>query len=274
MKKFWVLLVGLFLLMGCSDKQDPKIKEEALQLYVQKTNDLASLDKYSMVFDGAIKIPESNLNETEMSANVRMDGIFNNKSNEGMISIAITEQSASLNESITMYFDKQYTYVNLDDQWYKEAFDSETQAVMDEALAEQGKMSLAEAEELFDSFKDTKYEVRTQDGLDGYQITSKMDLDGLMKIMATYNGDTSLTQFKGIKDTVDSLNIEYIIFIPKEEGKYPVMSLTMDFEIMKSKMIMGPFSIKLNESKQDVNIPKEAKKATESTVEASIPSLS
>ena len=271
MKKYLILLLSLFLVIGCGQKQDPAVKKAALEAYVEKSNALAQTNGQTFKLEGNVVAPKSGLNNQEVNVNMKMNGLINMKGNFLMkFEMAVNDEtnSTGANEKMAMYLDRNYMYINAENQWVKESLPAESKALFDEATtAKVQLLTVADAEKMFDSFKDVKYTEEKSSGVAGYQITCRSDLAGLIKMIqnsANIKEAKDLEAEMGqLKDVMKSFDVEYQTFIPKDKDHNLKILVTIKMNVMSTDVNVGPLTIEIAPSNEKVVIPNAAKNAPE-----------
>ena len=260
MKKILTLIFGVFLLFGCSG-QNEEIKNNAIEAYVNSINKLGGSERYEVKLAGEISAPESLFSE-EMKGNISLDGIIDVEGKLFKFDMKVND--GETDETFSMYMDDKYIYMNIDDTWIKEPLDAETKDALEtEEAKDSGELTIEAAREMFDSFKEVEYSQATQDGEEGYLINAKLDLNSIFKLA---NQDEDMTaevekQLEQAKALLDKMDVIYEVFIPNNAELYATHTITLNLEVLKSPINIGPIKVDIKPTEEEVKIPAAAKKA-------------
>ncbi|MEG0569872.1 MAG: hypothetical protein RR543_05780 [Erysipelotrichales bacterium] len=259
-KKILGLFILVLLVVGCGSNNN-KVKNEAIEAYVNKVNNV-SKENINIELNTNLKIPKSALMQEEVDAGLKGGGIIDVKKNSLMFEIKLNDNKSKEKMDMKMYADKTYMYMFAEGQWFKSKLDAETKAALkfDEIAKE--KTTVEDAKKAFGEDEDTKYEDTKVDGKDAYTITSKIGLEALTKTLKNEKSKESEEAAQAL-DMFKDMNLESQIVIFKDEKLPLKMNLKVSFDIMGVKVNIDPLTIDVNNTKNGVEIPAAAKKAPE-----------
>ena len=266
MKKFLTLVLGVFLLIGCSGNESVS-KEEVMKAYVASSNKLAESNVFEIKMDGSLDVPKSSLIPEEMKATLTASGLVDVKTPLMSLEMNIKDEKGTMNEDMKMYLDQNYMYMFAENAWTKQALDSSMKESIIASNSEAKALTVEDAQAQFDEFKDVKYSKATKDGVAGYTIKAKMDLEQLMNLVnkeSDKNADLK-AQLEQVKGLMQKMDLSYEVFVPEDVNEAMVHSITMNMEIMSAPINIGPLNITIQPSNEKITIPEEAKKAKESS---------
>lgn len=264
MRKILSIVLAAFLFIGCAQQNNDEHKSKAIEAYVTHSNKLVNQDNFAISLSGKIEAPASVMNKEAVSASLDMNGVINIKDMLIKLDMKVSDDSKK-NEDVSMklYMDSQYMYITDGKNWSKQAVDAAVQkSIKESTKAKAEKLSVEDAEKFFNALKDTKYVEETKDGVAGYRIEGKMDLAQMLKTLNEAEGEAAAKeQIEQVKTIFNKFDLTYSVFVPKDQAKDMIHSITLGAEVLKTKINAGPFNIVVKPSKEKVVIPKEAKKA-------------
>lgn len=260
MKKLFIILLSMFVLVGCNQNNSGN-NQEAIQTYVEATNRLNSKDMISLKIEGVINIPKSALIEEAIDNNLKANIIVDTKNNLMKANFNVQSQTNDLNQEMLMYMDQKYVYLKMGNQWMKESIVEED--VMPDGFSFKNKdITYDEALEFFNKFKEIAYTKESKNGIEGYTISGKVDIMSLLKEYLNQEANQEQQeQFKEYSKLLETLDLTFSTFVSLDKNSLPTYELAMSTEVLGNKVNIGPLNIKVEEAKEKIVIPQEAKKA-------------
>lgn len=264
MKKILSIVLTVFLLIGCGQANNDGAKNKAIEAYVKHANKLVGEKTLDVKVKGQLEIPKSVVNTEEVKADIDMSGTFNMDASLFMMDFKMNDLSNSSEQmSFKIYSDTKYMYMSDGKRWLKQPLDSETQASFKEFKKEKiEKVTVEDASEMFGVLKDTKYTEETVNGVEGYTIEGKVNLDQIMSAMKDSEEEKEAKkQIEQVKSVFNELDINLKTFVPKDTKEQMKNSITVNMDVLNTKINVGPFDIEILPSKEKIVIPQKAKDA-------------
>ena len=272
MKKLLTVFLGLFLLVGfsaCGAKNDQN-KDEVIQAYVDKNNAMTTKNAVEVDMGADFNVKKSatvpNDVNLKLDFNLKLskkDGcavVTGNLESKDIVPLlrAYFNMTGGSNEKINLgvALDSAYTYVNIDNKWYKEKMSASDAKGFQDALKQEGKTTKKDMTEYFDTLSNAKYEINDTN----YVITATIDYKAfgkMGKIMPA--GDAmSTSDLQDLKK--ENFKMTLVLTIPKSDALETQMVIKDISANSLGTTKLGPITINIKASDDKIVIPAAAQK--------------